>query len=522
MPLHHRLLILAWQARHNLGLPVLVGLLLGVAFGALAPAPYHASITLQLAADQARAPLLQNITAAGNSQTLKDILLRPDVLTDAATEAERPIHARNVQLDILNNRLLTIHYASPNPANLASLVEAIGYHFIQELLAPERLRLDELANATATDLANVQVQLQRPGLPAAQREQLTAKNRQLSAALQQLVADQRLVNTAFVNNSAQALLWFAGPADVTPPQPWPLRLLLGAGLGLLGGLGLALVAGAMRQLRPTKVDHAQHTTEATGLPVLGDLPWLGPVNSGPQGVSVRVGSKTLRPVAFAEVARLVWALQHEVASDRKGPLVLTTPHGHTGLSLLLLLLAESLGKQGKRVLLIDLNLKNRGISRILAPSATAWAYSLMPPTTNGKGKSNRLPALALGGLPGVALLPAPTLPATLSQLNQPTLLKNLLTRAQQEYDVVLIDPSPADATNRQNVDPLMVAATASSLGGGVILLARAGVTPLATLSEAAAQLRQAGANLRGVILNRVDTLTERQILARFGVRVKNA
>jgi Mrp family chromosome partitioning ATPase len=114
------------------------------------------------------------------------------------------------------------------------------------------------------------------------------------------------------------------------------------------------------------------------------------------------------------------------------------------------------------------------------------------------------------------------LPATLSQLNQPTLLKNLLTRAQQEYDVVLIDPSPADATNRQNVDPLMVAATASSLGGGVILLARAGVTPLATLSEAAAQLRQAGANLRGVILNRVDTLTERQILARFGVRVKNA
>ena len=31
-----------------------------------------------------------------------------------------------------------------------------------------------------------------------------------------------------------------------------------------------------------------------------------------------------------------------------------------------------------------------------------------------------------------------------------------------------------------------------------------------------------GANLRGVILNRVDTLTERQILARFGVRVKNA
>jgi Mrp family chromosome partitioning ATPase len=53
-------------------------------------------------------------------------------------------------------------------------------------------------------------------------------------------------------------------------------------------------------------------------------------------------------------------------------------------------------------------------------------------------------------------------------------------------------------------------------------LARAGITPLATLSETAAQLRQAGANLRGVILNRVDSLSERQILARFGVKVKNA
>jgi Mrp family chromosome partitioning ATPase len=522
MPLHHRLLILAWQVRHTLGLPVLAGLLLGAAYGALATAPYHASITLQLAADQARAPLLQNITAPGNSQTLNDILLRPDLISDAATEAERPIRPSAIRLEILNNRLLTIHYASPNPANLASLVEALGYHFIQELLAPERLRLDELANTTATDLANVQVQLQRPGLPAAQREQLNAQNRQLSAALQQLVADQRLVNTAFVNNSAQALLWFAGPADVTPPQPWPLRLLLGAAMGLLAGLALALLTRGVRQLRPAKVNHAQHTTEATGLAVLGDLPWLGSVHTGPQGTSVRVGNKTLRPVAFAEVGRLVRALQQEVASDRKGPLVLTTPHGHTGLSLLLLLLAESLGKQGKRVLLIDLNLKNRGLSRMLAPSATAWAYSLLPPATNAKAKPNRLPALALGGLPGVALLPAPTLPATLSQLAQPNLLKNLLTRAQQEYDVVLIDPSPADATNRQNVDPLMVAATASSLGGGVILLARAGVTPLATLSEAAAQLRQAGANLRGVILNRVDSLSERQILARCGVRVKNA
>ena len=239
MPIYHKLLIFMWHMRRPVGLPVLVGALTGVWWAVVVPPVHHASITLQLAADQARAPLLRNIAAPGNAATLHEILTRPDVLADAAAEAQRPLEAGNVGLVVLNNQLLAITYRSINRQDLAVVVEALGYHFIEGLLAPERLRLDQLANQTAADLANVQVQLARPGLPAAQREQLTAQSRQLTEALDQLVRDQRLVNTAFVSGAAQALLWFAAPAEVSQPVPgWQRALraaLTGAGLGRFFG-----------------------------------------------------------------------------------------------------------------------------------------------------------------------------------------------------------------------------------------------------------------------------------------------
>ncbi len=482
----------SWRWRRIVGIPALLGALLAGYLAFINPPQYTGRVLLQLQADAARAPLLQQITAPGHRQALWAALTSPDVLADSAAALGGDLQPSQVNLRILNDYLLEVGVRAPKARGLADVTETLGYNFIQALLAPERMRVEQL-------LAEAQGELIRlDALPAPLDETQSAQRARMLTAVAQLQGDLRLLNAAFAQQGSQALLWFADNAVVQEPLQGPLRWLLWLGLGALLGGAFGLGQHRLNARWYPVIGTPAQAQAASGMPVIGTLPWLPQLSVGPNGSVVDANGKALSPAEFSEISRLSRGLLRNL----RGPLVVVSPSGGEGASTLALLLAEKAALEGKKTVLLDLNLKNRNLSTALLLGEGTWAL----PT--GKGAWS---ALRPVGQHGLKALPAPRHSATLQTLADQGGVPALLEVLQQQAEVVVLDTSPMAATNRGNIDAVTLASQASR----VVLVAEAGRTREEALKEAADQLLLAGVALHGVVLNMRQRPSRRHLLAHF-------
>ena len=485
-----------WRWRWGLALPTLVGMGVAGWLCAITPPVYVGQVLLQLQADQARAPLLQRISAPGHREALLATLLNPDVLADAGREAGTALNPAQVRLTVLNDALLEVGYASARPEGLARKVEALGYHFIQAVLAPERMRVEQLLAKAQDDLATLSDETALPNSPAG------LQRTKLEAAIVQYQSDLRLLNGAFGPEGSQVLLWFAEAAQVAEPLTGPLRWLGWLAFGGALGFGFGWVTAYLPKRWRAVVRNEHDVKELTGLNVVGILPWLNGLHAGPSGHVVAAGNKALRPVDFAETARL----QRTATRGLRGVLVVVGPAGEEGSSSLALLLAEKSAQLGKSTLLADLNLKNRTLSQRLQLGEGTWSLP------GGRGKWNALKTLETTAEGGKLLaLAAPKHNATVQALAEAGGLPALVDTLTQQAEVVIADASPVTAFNRGNIDALGL----STLAGRVLLVAQQGVTTQADLKRAAEALLLAGAPILGVVMNQQFHPSRRQLLGQL-------
>lgn len=478
----------AWGLRRPVGLPALAGALVAAALMALHAPQYTGRVLLQVQADVARAPLLQNIGAPGNRQALWAALTAPDVLRDSAPSANPPLTPHDIELRILNKYLLEVGVKAESPRGLEMVVENLGYNFIQALLAPERMRVEQLLSEAQNEL--VQLEAMPQPLSATTQAQL---NRAI-AAVAQLQSDLRLLNNTFAQQGGQALIWFTEAARVQAPTTgfprWAAGLLFGLLIG--GGLGFS-VHRAQTRWRPA-VNSAAEAQAISGLPVVGTLPCLNSLVVTQQGSRVSAGGKALSPVEFSEITRLY----RTVMRNLRGPLMVVSPNGEEGSSTLALLMAEKSAAEGKSTVLADFNLKNRALSEKLLLGDGSWALP------SGKGAWAALRTIA----PELQALPAPRHMAALQGLAEQGGIPALLAAAQKAADVVVLDASPLTATNRGNLD----AVTLGTHAGRTVLIVQQGITAKHQLKQAADQLLLAGVSVQGIVVNQQFTPSRRQRL----------
>jgi capsular exopolysaccharide synthesis family protein len=159
-------------------------------------------------------------------------------------------------------------------------------------------------------------------------------------------------------------------------------------------------------------------------------------------------------------------------------------------------LAALYAAAGTRVLLLDGDLRTARLSKKLAPDATLGLVDLMEGTaaldrcivTLNKGGPDLLPATGKTIALSEELLGSDTFQQ---------LMQSLLKR----YDIIIIELPPLAAS----VDSLAM----SSFLDATVVVAEWGKTPVLVLSEAVYLLRNAGAKILGVVLNKVDTATIR-------------
>lgn len=515
-----------WRWRWKVGFPVLLGMAWGVS-QVIGNAPlFEARTLLQLQSEQAREPLLQKITARGHEAALYQKLTHPEVLADSGQEAGVEIKPGQVKLTIFNDHFLGVSYKSEKREGIEQVTDSLAFNFIQQVLAPERARVEQMLQDAKQDLVDITLEINRlegarfpvgtgetPGaseaapvaatgpaeVTAGTLAELRLRKQQLERDIVGLQTDLRLVNTAFDRDGSQALLWFAQPAVMVPPAPFGVRL---TGMilwgGLVGFIGAWLVF-VLPSRRKKGVENARDVQLACGMPVVGTLPWLGRVRIGHGGAVVKAGGRVLRPSEFGEIARLQAAL----VKNLRGPLVLVGPEGNEGTSLAALLLAEKTASLGKTVILVDLNLKTRGLTKALELRGEGWT---MPKGKKGAAWSGLQP---LTGIEKLKVLPAPDDGETLAELGEPGGLGRLMDALSDMADVVIVDTSPVAATNRNNIDAVAVAGAAKK----VALVAVAGVNQPAEVRAAADALLLSGAALAGVVLNLQYVPSRRQLLS---------
>lgn len=260
----------------------------------------------------------------------------------------------------------------------------------------------------------------------------------------------------------------------------PLNLAVSLLLGLVLGLLLVLLLEYMDDT----LKNPEDVEKRLNLPVLGVIPKLK-ANETLEEVTADVRS------AFAEAYRSVrTALQFATATGTPRSLLITSASPSEGKSTAAVTIGRNFSQIGKRVLLIDSDMRKPSMHKKLG-------------IDNATGLSNYLAGLMSIAdvireteLPGLHVITTGPLPPNPAELLHDDNMLRLLAHGLEHYDQIIIDGPP--------VMGLADAPIISSNVEGVLLVVEAGATRKLAASTAVKRLHAARARLVGVLINKFE------------------
>ena len=183
------------------------------------------------------------------------------------------------------------------------------------------------------------------------------------------------------------------------------------------------------------------------------------------------------------------SIQFAQAGKELKTLAVTSCTPNEGKSMTVANLAVVLTQAGKSVLLLDCDMRNPTVHKNFGLSNKLGLSSCI---SMGTPLSAAVQATKVDNLYAVT---SGVIPPNPSELLGSERMKNILQRAKEEYDYVLIDTPP--------VLPVTDALVLSRLVDGLILVIHSGEIKVEMAREVKNQLVHAGANILGVVLNKV-------------------
>lgn len=363
---------------------------------------------------------------------------------------------------------------TPNPARL-----------------PLKTKLNELRATLRGHLADQRVTLakwnDRRGLiselgPLELQQQTLTQERESAQSAFTMLSD-RLRDLEIRSNArlTTARLIERAGIPVVPFQPRPAQNMA---LTLVIALCLACGVAFLQEYLDDRVASPDDLQRAVALPALGHVPTIGgeesrvlaalPVNS-----HITEAYRALRSsIGFAGIDAPIRRLQ--ITSASKGE----------GKTLTAVNVAISMAADGRRVILVDADLRRPSVHRVLNLENVRGLSELLV------GKVSVSEALQECGVENLQVIPSGPIPPNPAELLGSRRFEHLLEQLERYADIVVFDSAPCVPVT----DPLIIA----SRMDGVVIVLHVGQTRKAALKQLVEQMGRARARVLGVVFNRME------------------
>jgi succinoglycan biosynthesis transport protein ExoP len=286
-----------------------------------------------------------------------------------------------------------------------------------------------------------------------------------------------------------------------PDKPVEPRKALYLALGMGGGLFGGLLLGLVRDSFDDTITTSEELEALAGLPELISIPYVPSLARNNSKESKYARSLFPLGASFSPMPlrnpnspgveayrALCSILLLSGLHDSVKTLVITSAIPGEGKSTVSCNLATALAQRGKKVLLVEADLRNNDDQHPLGACPTLSEMC----RPGGPDHPRYRP---ISSLPKLSVVPAGVQPMDPTELLDSSRMQELLRIWSAEYDHIIIDTPPV----LPFADALVLAARAD----GVILVARSGMVRADALLRARQVLLRSGANIRGLVLNAV-------------------
>ncbi len=467
------------------------------------PPIYQSSVTLMIgqALEKANPNYTDFYTSEQLAQTYSELIKREPILRATARALGFEEEWRSLQGQIMarlvpNTQLMEILVTDTDPQRAQLIADLVAHQLISSI---ERARpqdsnrqfIQEQAASLPPKIQAAQEEIQKLEAELSQafsaRQIQDIQNRvatlqnqintwQATYAQYQLLLGDQGINTLTIIEEARL------PTAPIGPQ-WKKQVLLAAAVGMILAAGTAFL---LEYLDDT-VKSPDDVTRTTGLTTVGAITRITGDNPADKLIAVRHPKS---PIAEAYRAMRT-NLQFSALDRPLKSLVVTSPNPVEGKSTTLANLGVVMAQAGKSVVLVDSDLRRPMLHKIFQlPNKEGLTSVLLQDEPSLDGH------LQETGIENLRVLTSGPLPPNPSELLGSQKMRQLIEQLKSRADVVLFDTPPAI--------PVTDATVLATQTDGVLLVADAGRTRRNMARQVVENLRQVGANLLGVALNRLS------------------
>jgi capsular exopolysaccharide synthesis family protein len=288
-----------------------------------------------------------------------------------------------------------------------------------------------------------------------------------------------------------------------PIRPSSPKLLINLAIGVVLGLGLGLVVVFVKEFVDVRIQSPEELKRHGYTPlaaVVGMDRELQKLTSGGKIVGGPGARKGLDPhlitysYPFSSVAesyrQIRTHLQFVKLASIPRVVVVSSPAPGEGKSTTVANLAIALAQNGRKVLLIDADLRKPSLERLFGVKQEPGLSDLLT------ARITLANAIQKTVVENLSIMVCGAIPPNPAEVLGSEKMRALVEQVRSEYDVVLLDSSPMLAVT----DPAVLA----TLSDGVVIVVSAGKTTLEELQHSVELMESVGGRVLGVVLNNLD------------------
>lgn len=462
------------------------------------------------------------LTNEALANTYSEMLNKRPLLERVVADLDLPMDARqlkkNVRVSVVRDtHLVSLSVEDSSPERAIAIVNGIAKQFTEDIRDHRADQYTALKNQLQAELDKVKTQLEATEARLASLDSIASPDvldarDQLNDALAQGQANYQSLFKSYLDanvNEARAgedLVAAEAQASTSPIKPQILQnLVLATMVGFIISLVVAFVVERLDDSIKTPDDIAR----TVGVPALGTVAHL---DASDAESLVTLASPNSRAAEAFGVLRT--NLEFAQLDSHPRTLLVTSPNPQEGKSLAAANLAVAIAQHGKRVILVDANLrppvasglnwaepKNGRVASILSNSPLATRHSPLGLSAALIGRRSSVGEHLVGcEVDRLLFMPGGPLPPNPAELLQSRRMAQVVKQLAALADLVIFD-GPA-------LEGMSDAVGLTQVCDAALIVAKAGSTRKGALKNAAALFAHSPCRLLGVVLNSVPALQE--------------